>query len=305
MEQITRTGLTEFKDQLFDPVIDIADILDYTGRPMLITLPYLRKHQLLPFFPKGKWQLKISFMQLIWLRVIDTLRQFNYKVVDMQKLCDYFFNDAYLKNLPRLNMEYNIDQLKRKQLTGTISEGEATMLESLKNWVMDEKLQYGLKMDVSYLSNLVIQCIEDKEDTGLLVFSEGRVLEYDSGGYTNHNNEQINILEPHIHLSIKYFLQEFIDDDELSTLLMPRLLNKSEQKVLKALADKSIIELIIKKRENGKIRVDTVKAGMINGEKAKEIKRILGLANYEEIEMSTRDQQTLHFKKTQKNINSD
>ena len=45
--------------------------------------------------------------------------------------------------------------------------------------------------------------------------------------------------------------------------------------------------------------------GDINGEKAKEIRRILGLGNYEEIEMSTRDQKTLQFKKTKKNLNSD
>jgi hypothetical protein len=303
--QKTSYHLTEFKEVLFDPVIDLADIFDYNGKPMLLILPYLRKHRLLPFFPKGKQQLKISLAQLIWLRIIDTLRQFSYKVTDMQKLCSYFFEDAYRDDLALQNIEYNIEQIAKAELAGTANSAEVNTMKKLKSFTKDRKLLDALKLDINYLSNLIIQCIESREDTGMLIFPGGRVLEYDSQGQSNHNDEPIDINEPHIRLSISYYLREFINDEELSNLLMPRLLNSDELKVLQALNNKNIVELNIKKRENGRIRIDTITMGVINGEKAKEIRRILGLGNYEEIEMSTRDQKTLQFKKTKKNLNSD
>jgi hypothetical protein len=300
-----KVPLTEFRDILFEPVIDLAEILDYTGRPILITLPYLRKHELVPFFPKGKWQLKISFMQLIWLRVIDTLRQFSYKVADMQKLCDYFFKDAYHNELPKANIEYNIERLEKMKLAGTISIEELTTLKKLEHALKDPVVLYGLKLDISYLSNLVLQCIDDREDTGILVFTNGRVMEYDSKGFGNHNLDKIDVSEPHIHLSIKYFLKEFINDDELSTLLMPRLLNDNEQKVLKELNNRNVAELVIKKSDSGELRIDSISKGVITGEQAKEIRRILGLDNYEQLQLSTRDKKTLSFVRTKKKTNSD
>ena len=297
--------LTDFRNQLFDQVVDIADIMDYTDRPMLITLPYLRKHGLLPFFPKGKWQLKINFVQLIWLRIIDKLRQFNYTVADMQKLCDYFFKDAYFHDLAKRNFQYTIEQLKKKELAGTITMMEEKMLNFLQSGIEDEKLMYALKLQISYLSNLIIQCIDDRADTGMLVFTNGRIMEFDAGGYGNHNNEYIDVNEPHIHLSITYFLREFIKDEELNNFIMPRLLNSNEQAVLKAVNNKAISELVIKKQQDGEVRIDTTKKGQVTGEQAKAIRQILGLSNYEEIRLSTRDKKTLSFVRTNKNINSD
>lgn len=297
--------LTDFREILFEPVADLADIMDFTGRPMLLTMPYLRKHNLLPFFPKGKWQLKISFAQLIWLRIIDTLRQFSYKVADMQKLCDYFFRDASESNLGMQNITYNIELLSRKEIAGTISADENAKLAFLKRMEGDQLLAYGLNLDVNYLTNLILQCVNEKEDTGFLVFPEGKVLEYDSRGYGNHKDEFIDPEEPHIHLSIKHFLKEFIDDNELSELIMPRLLNEDEKRVLKELNNKNIVEIRVKRSREGNLRIDTVKEDIVTGAQAKEIRRILGLGNYEEITMSTRDAKTLNFKKTRKNINSD
>ncbi|HLP36956.1 hypothetical protein [Lacibacter sp.] len=305
MNKANKLLLTDFRNQLFDSTIDFADIMDYTGRPMLITLPYLRKHGLLPFFPKGKWQLKINFVLLIWLRIIEKLRQFNYTVADMQKLCDYFFKDAYYHDLVKSNFLYNIDQLKKKELAGTISMFELNTLNFLQSGIEDEKLLYALKLQINYLSNLIIQCIDDRADTGLLVFTNGRIMEFDAGGYGNHNNEYVDVNEPHIHLSITYFLREFVKDEELTNFIMPRLLNENEQTVLKALNNKAISELVIKKQQDGELRIDTSKKGQVTGEQAKAIRQILGLGNYEEIRLSTRDKKTLSFVRTNKNINSD
>ena len=44
------------------------------------------------------------------------------------------------------------------------------------------------------------------------------------------------------------------------------------------------------------------KDGMITGAKADEIRKILGLKNYQQITIDTRDETTIAFKKTYKNL---
>ena len=86
----------------------------------------------------------------------------------------------------------------------------------------------------------------------------------------------------------------------METIFEGLLQKIDERNVLEELRNENIQELTIKK--NGKIieRIDTTNGGIITGEKAKEIKRLLGLKNYEDIEFSTRDEKTLSFKKKRK-----
>jgi hypothetical protein len=54
---------------------------------------------------------------------------------------------------------------------------------------------------------------------------------------------------------------------------------------------------------NGEVKkMETVKGGVITGEQAKEIKRILGLKNYEKIRLQTMDEKSLSFQKTKMKI---
>ncbi len=86
---------------------------------------------------------------------------------------------------------------------------------------------------------------------------------------------------------------------------MPYILNEDERYVLTALRNKNIQEITIKKSGEDIVRIDAANDGIISGGKAKEIKRILGLKNYEEIQISTRDEKTLCFKKKTKKIKPD
>ena len=117
--------------------------------------------------------------------------------------------------------------------------------------------------------------------------------------YFSHRTKDFDLTKPHIRLSIKFFLNEFIQSDELQKIFVPTILNANEKDVLKALRKKNT-SITIKKREGEIVRIVSTDEGTISDERAKEIRKILGLRNYEEITFSTRDDKTLTFTKTQK-----
>jgi hypothetical protein len=260
-----------------------------------------RKHELLPFISRGKW-IKLSFAQLIWIRILDTLRSFGYSLADTKRICEYFFKDAYDDGLPESNIKENTEVLAKKKLAGTISDDELIMLKKIEEIGNDKALLYTLKVDINYLTNLVASSLSSGEEAGILIFPHGEVGEHLGDQYFSHNKKSIDPKKPHIYLSIRHFLEEFIDSEELNSLIMPQLLNDDEKFVLKELRNKNVSELTIKRNGDKPFRIESSKGGVITGDEVKKIKRILGLNNYEEIKISTRDDKTLSFKRTKKII---
>ena len=296
--------LSEFRDFMFKKIVPITDLLDYEGAPIEKQFPFWRRKNLLPFFPKGKHlDFEVSFIQMIWLRILDTLRSLSYPIGDIEKVADYFFKDAYFDELPKKNITYNKCFLDEKKAKGSLSEEEHQLLKEIDGFLADENLLHVLKFDVNYLSNLVGHCIATSLDAMVLIYANGIVVEQLGQTIFSHKEVDFDLTAPHVQLSIKYYLQEFIDDDSLQFIIMPQILNDDEKYILKELRNDNIKELVIKKNGGKIVRVDIGSDKIISGDKAKEIKKILGLRNYEEITLSTRDENNISFKKRTKKIN--
>lgn len=115
-----------------------------------------------------------------------------------------------------------------------------------------------------------------------------------------HGNYQIDRTEPHIYLSIPYYLKEFIASDHLSTIFLPQVLNDNEKKVLKYLKQNNVSELVIKLNDKKIERIIASKKGIITGKEMERIKQLLGLDNYEEITLNTLDKTKLSFVRKRK-----
>lgn len=293
--------LVTFHQFMFDNVVPIDDIEDFKGEPITKILPYWRKNELLPFIRKGL-HFKISFAELIWLRILDTLRQLSYSIEQTRKVCDYFFKDAYEGDLPKKNLENHRRALTVKRKAGTITVEEEDLLKYLEHSLKDDILLYLLKSDINYLTNLTIDCIRSREDRNILIFADGRVGELYNGRMYNHRGEQPDPAEPHICLSLSYYLREFINSAELSTLFIHQILNDNEKKVMKEMKNRNIKEITILIEKGNIKRIKSTREGVISGEQAKQIKQILGLTNYQQITLDTRDESTFSFKKTNKKI---
>jgi hypothetical protein len=294
-------SLTDFEQFLFEKLVPLKDLQDFEGKPMEKIFPYWRRHGLLPFVGKGQW-LRLSFAQLLWVRILDTLREFSYPQEDTKAVCNYFFKDAYDHNLPEKNLKANQAVLLKKLRAGTITEEERDFLERINRALKDETLLYLLKFDINYLTNLLTDCLASGEEAAILIFRGGRVGELLGGVYSTHSDFAVDPREPHLYLSLTHLLTAYIDSEELSTILMPQLLNDDEKKVLRELRTSNVREINITLSQGEVKRIESTKSGTISSEQAREIKRILGLQNYERITLDTRDEKTLSFKKTSKTI---
>jgi hypothetical protein len=291
----------EFREFMFHNVVPIEDIMDSNEEPISNMLPFWRKNDLVPFIPKGK-HLKLSFAELIWVRILDTLRQFSYPIAMTRKICDYFFKDAYDDGLPERNMTHNKKHLLAKKQAGTLTEQETLALEYLEQFLADKPLLYMLKFDINYLTNLVTECITDGEERGILVFPDGRIGETNGLDIRTHGKYKIDRSEPHIYLSIPYYLKEFIQSDQLSTIFMPQILNDDEKKVLREIKNRNIREITVKLKDGKISNIKSTKEGILTQSQSREIKKILGLKNYQSITIDTVSESTFSFKKTNKKV---
>lgn len=294
-------SFSEFREFMFENIVPIEEIFDFKGEPISTMLPFWRKSELVPFIQKGK-HIKLSFAGLIWLRILDTLRQFSYPIAQTKKVCGYFFKDAYDHELPEKNMKHNQKHLLAKKRMGTLSDEEAVMLENIEYFLTDKPMLYMLKFDINYLTVLVSECITDGQERGILIFNDGRVGETDGIGIITHGEYAIDISEPHIYLSITYFLKEFIESEQLSSIFIPQILNDDEKKVLKEIKNRNIKELTIKLKDGKIEKIKSTKEGLITGAKAREIQKILGMRNYQSITLDTVNETTFSFKQTTKKV---
>jgi hypothetical protein len=303
-EKIFNLSLDHLREKYFQPEIEIRHLKDNKGKELYKSLPNWRRSKLLPFVPKGDWSLKLSFSEVIWLRILDNLRSLGYPVLDTEKVTDYFFKDAYFHDLPTKNLKSQQEELLNKEALGTLEIEEAMLLNDIESILGNQMLQYGLKFDISYLSNLVVWCISKGEEAGILIFAGGRVVEKKGSQYVNHNDESFDIEEAHIYISIRSLIKEFLKDKELAAIVTPFFLEQEELIVLKELRKKNIKELRIVVQSEKIVRMDSQIQETITKEDADEVKRILQMKNYEEVTINTRDNRTISFKRTKKIMTS-
>ncbi|MCW3073173.1 MAG: hypothetical protein JWP69_242 [Flaviaesturariibacter sp.] len=294
--------IPDFREFIFHRLVPVEDVEGLLGEGIVRSLPYWRRNELLPFIPKGKW-IKFSFAQLLWLRLLDTLRLFNYSLENIVRSCDYFFRDAAIDGLPIRNLEAGRQLLQKRKLARTMDDGDKESLSFIENLLGDEAQLHILRYDINYLTQFVIQCLEEGFDGGLLFFGDGKVGEYGEAGYQSHRGETVNPREPHLFLSLSYLLEPFIEEGELAELLLPQLLSLDEKRVLREIRHKNVREIRIFKTGNETVpyRIESSSSKVISGDEAQEIRKILGMGNYERIELKTIDKNSFEFKKTRRN----
>ncbi|TCZ64584.1 hypothetical protein [Flaviaesturariibacter aridisoli] len=305
-------SITDFKDFLYQKIVPLEDLFDYKGEPLEKILPFWRKMKLIPFIPKGK-KAQISFANLIWLHLLDLLRQFNVPIENMEKVTEYFFKDAYDASLPEKRLKANLEYYRKKEVAGTLDFDEIQNLRYIEEFLQDEAKLQVLKLDINYLTEMIVNCLDSRMDRGILIFLDGRVGEFDGDEYNSHRDGVIiDPTEPHIYISVIHLLRFFVKDAQLSEVVVPQLLNEDERIVLRELRSKNLQTLTITLKDEdphkvgGRIvRFDATHGGRLSEAEAQQIKDILGLQNYEGIELTTQNHKDIKFKRTRKRFIKD
>src|SRR5436190_3549295 len=131
-------ALWDFREYMFMDVIPIEEVDDLNGEPILSILPFWRKNGLVPMLAKNQKVFNVSFAEVIWFRILGTLREFGYPISKMRMVTDYFFKDAYDNNLPKLNLQKNKQTLQKKQRAGTLTDEDQRILSRIEASMNDE-----------------------------------------------------------------------------------------------------------------------------------------------------------------------
>ena len=102
----------------------------------------------------------------------------------------------------------------------------------------------------------------------------------------------------HLEIPIRVFFEEFLEDSKSEKFIESfELLNLREKKVIEAIRKKDFKEITIRMNQSDKnMIIEVEKDGDLLEQKAREVRRILGLNEYEEVTIKYRNDKHLYFK---------
>lgn len=300
-EYYTDITISEFLEFLFLHVVPLDKISDFQGNPIRVVMPFWRKKGLVPFIEKGKW-VEISFAELIWLRILDDLRSVSFPIDKIKNVVDYFFMDAYDEDLPRRILEYNKHELEKIKLARPLLSNEHHALLHLEHLERYPAIMHAAKLDVNYLTQLVVRSLTEGKQASILIFKDGQVVEKLGNEYQTHRKQLPNLRTLHLELSITHYLEEFIESEQLSQLFLPKVLNANEEKVIREMKNRKVRQITIYMHDGEVKKIESKRAMTFTSEQWLEVKKILGIKNYEKIEVDAIKEKEFIVYKTNKKL---
>jgi len=256
---------------------------------------------LLPTVPKSGWA-KLSFIDLLWLDTLETMRKFGCSRNLMKAVCKKLFYDAYEVNLGKLTLEKNYVFLTNLATKRNLTFEEEQYLNSTQYVLNNPIYMSVLDRSINYFSQLVNNCFIENNEVGLIIYLDGSFSTYET---KDSANIKADLSVPHILIPISSFIKKFIADQEKEAFLQKSgVLNEQEFEVIKLIRKKNVKRIIVTLNNKVVQKIETEETGLIHESDVELLKQILCLRQYDSIELNSRDARTMSFTKT-KRINMD
>lgn len=251
---------------------------------------------LLPTVEKGGWA-KLSFIDLLWLETLETMRKFGCSKNLMKSICKKLFYDAYTVNLGKIALEENLAFLNDLSTKRPLTYEEDLFLTSTNQVISDKVLMSVLDRGINYFYQLVTRCFIENNEVGLVIYLDGSFVTYE---LTNKvKNENLSV--PHILIPVSSFIRKFLADEQKEGFLNKSgVLNEQEYEVIDLIRKKNVKRLIVTLNNKEVQKIETEVSGFIHENDVKLVMQTLGLKNYSSIEIYSRDGRTLSFTMTNK-----
>jgi len=255
---------------------------------------------LLPTVPKGGWA-KLSFIDMLWLDTLETMRKFGCSKNLMKAVCKKLFYDAYEVNLGNLTLEENHAFLTNLASKRLLSYEEEQYLNSTKQVVNDIVHMSLLNRGINYFYQLVTNCFIENNEVGLVIYLDGSFSSYELTNNVNKGNLNANLSVPHILIPISSFITKFIVDDKKEEFLnQTGVLNEQEHEVIKLIRKKNVKRITVTLNNKVVQKIETEESGLIHESDVDALKQILCMKQYDSIELNSRDARTMSFTKTKR-----
>ncbi len=240
------------------------------------------------------------------LKTILELKKFMFTVVtvDEQKLGSLSKDEIMASILDRIPLEFHQE----------VKEGLADKeIEDLLEKKIDEDSIIAFK----YIGSLLTSVLLLQTAVSIVIIKETKTSELEFLIAHNNNNASVEEKEELYELYASHFSKDTLINIPILPLVSQLfedkkfdkyciafgLFNSYEKKLLKALNDDSCKKISIIKYDSERITFDITKEADVKGDHAKEIRKILGLKQYEKVELTYRNDKHLVIKNTQRENN--
>lgn len=257
---------------------------------------YWKNNGLVATVETGKW-VRISFIEYLWLKILESMRGFGCPVSLMQTIYQDRFLKAYQDDLGNQNLELNLTYFESLLKMRELEDDEQLLYQNCLAQKNDPLIRAALRSDISYFYQDVLEIFNQQRDLALFIFPDGTykfTFEVDAIRKSD---------QPHIFISISYFIAQMLGDESKDKLIMHSgIFSEDEMRVIRELRNTNVDRIIISFGEKGEVKnIDYDKKGLVQGDKVKEVMRILGLRSFDAITLNIRNGTTLSFTKTGKN----
>lgn len=266
------------------------------------------------FNPKRR-KVFLNVFDALWILIIKELRNLNIELKTILELKKFLFSVVQLDNekLAQLSKEEFMDSILEnipfEYQEAVRLELDGKSIEALIDMI-DEEMIIAFKYIGSLLTNVLLL----HKAVSLVIIKEKVSSELDfvivknnSKATVEEKNELYKMYSTHlsndilINIPILSLVNKLFEDENLEKYCVGfGLFNSNEKKLLKALRDDSCKKISIIKYDSERITFDLTKEIDVKGDHAKEIRKILGLKQYEKVELTYRNDKHLVIKNTQR-----
>ena len=292
----TLQAIEKIYPKLYEPIMNLS----MTGVPARVYF-YWKKSGLIESFgadeSKKGWT-KINLIEYLWIKIIVILRDYGVPFEKIKETKEMLFSN-YLDSIIADKNDY-IEFLRESNIS------EEKIIETIQiiDLVQEEINGSPEEFEIyqTLIGNLVMELLL-RNDKGYITLAKTED-EYDVGYFTIKTMSEFEKhIEPYFNnpclfIPIRSIIEEFLDDDtKEKTSVSINLLNLKEMKVIEAIRNKDFKVITIKLQSNkDEIIIEIEKDGNILDQKAKEVKRILGLNEYSEVTFIYRNDKNLYVK---------
>jgi hypothetical protein len=294
---ITVQAIEKLYPKLYEPVMNLS----VTGVPARMYF-YWKKSGLIDRFPEEqieKGWIKINLIEYLWIKVIVILRDYGVPFEKIKETKELMF-----MNIFDVLSEQKDDYIQFLRDNSNVSEKKIKTVDKALTLARIEMNNSPEEFQIYHtlLGNLILDLLV-RNDKGYITLSK-QETEYEVGYFSVKSISEFETYvqplfdKPCLFIPIRSIIQEFLEDNKTEKIVESiSLLNLKEMKVIEAIRNKDFKEIII--RQDGKkesIIIEIEKDGNILDQKAKEVKRILGLNEYSEVTIKFRNDKNLYFK---------
>ena len=181
-----------------------------------------------------KWA-KFTFVELIWLQILETMRLLGCPYKLMQKVEYLLFTSAFEENLAHKTLQQRVNQLlATSEIRKLISE-EKSQLKTLQNILKDPLLLSSLRLEISYLYLYIVKCIEGNQVSIIIqpdTKSKTCNIEIIESNNKISENQRLN-KSPQFVITINSLIKEFVEDKNMDSFILNLFSKKEIELILK------------------------------------------------------------------------